>query len=247
MDLEILGPPVGDGATPTDGAYNETVGLFTPKALEMIMYYALTDEEELNNTFAACWDCTFNWSFLYGDWTILFADVIKYTGRPASMFEAYITMLAFSAYQVILTAGGTNETVQLASIKTTQSPLRCGTDGCPGYISAVILLAVHLLVVAATTSLYVRQARFSRCSSIWPAIAQLVSGELRDTLDGATEWSDGRVERMAKELNDNPWVRLERPADGEKVQIVSVGGRGGHVPLARPMPATTTSTKLGRV
>lgn len=222
MDLEILGPPVGDDTTPMDAAYNQTVGSLTPKVLEVAMYYGLTDEQELNNTFGACWDCEFSGTFVYGDWTVLFADIIKYTGTPASIFEAYITMLAFSTYQLILTAGGTNETVQLASTKNTQSPLPCGTNGCPGYISATILLATHLLVVAVITCLYVRQARFSRYSSIWPAIAQLVSDELRDTLDSATELRDGSVEHVAKERGHNPWVRLERSAGGEKVQIVSV-------------------------
>lgn len=231
MDLSILGPPVADNSTPTDVAYSETVGLLTPKLLEMVIHYTMTDQEGLNNTFTACWDCSIDWTFLYGDWMIVFADIIWYTGRAASVFDAYVSMLAFTAYQEILEGtGGANETVRLASIETTQAPRRCASTqrGCPGYVAATVLLAVHIVVVAVITALYVHQARFSRVASIWPAVAQLVSEELGSILERATELKDGEVEKLR---DDDSWVRLERSPDGKVVSVVALGEQD-H--LARP-------------
>lgn len=233
MDLSILGPPVAGNATPTNAAYSETVDLLTPKLLEMVIHFTMTDEEGLNNTFTACWDCNIDWTFLYGDWMIVFADIIQYTGRAASVFDAYVSMIAFTAYQEILTTGAvaaaaaaaSNETVRLASIRTTQAPLRCAATarGCPGYAAAAVLLAAHLAVVAVITALYVRRARYSRVASIWPAVAQLVSGELGAVLEGATERGDGEVERAAAGRGEDAWVRLARSPDGERVSVVALG------------------------
>lgn len=222
MDLEILGPATDDDLTSIDASYNETVGILTQELLEMTLYQVFVDAELLNNTFSACWDCNIDWTMMYGDFMIIFADIIQKTNRAANMFDAYITAVAFSLYQEIISNVGTNETVQLASIKTTQSPLRCAVNGCPGYISATVLLGVYLVLVGATTGLYIRHAHFSRCSSVWPAIAQLVSEELRDTLDSATEASDDSVQKIAQREDKNAWVTLERSADGKRVHVVSV-------------------------
>lgn len=224
LDLEILGPATtsSDGPAALDTSYNETVDILTAKVLEMATYYVFTDATILNNTFSACWDCNIDWTFMYGNYMIVSSDIINYTNRAASMFDAFITMLAFNLYQTFLSNVGTNETIQLASVESTQAPLRCATSGCPGYVSATLLLAVHLALVLAITGLYIRQAHFSRYSSIWPAIAQLVSDELRDTLANSTEWSDDHVETTARKEQQNSWVRLERSADGKRVQVVNI-------------------------
>lgn len=231
LDLEILGPATCDNTTAMDTSYNETVDVLTTRVLELATYYVFTDATSLNNTFSACWDCNIDWTFMYGDYMIVSSDIINYHHRAASVFDAYLTMLAFNIYQLILSNVGANETIQMASVETTQAPRRCAASGgCPGYVSATLLLAGHLALVLAITGLYVRQAHFSRYSSIWPAIAQLVSDELRDTLAECTEVSDDHVESMAKRQKQNAWVRLGRSTDGGRVQVVNNNSQRGGSP-----------------
>lgn len=228
LDLEILGPATSDNATAVDASYNATVGALTARVLEMATYYVFTDAAGLNNTFSACWNCNIDWTFIYGDYMIVLSDIINYNRRAASMFDAYLNMLIFNVYQLMLDNVGTNETVRLASVQTTQAPQRCAAaGGCPGYVSATLLLAAHLALVLAITGLYVRQSQFSRYASIWPAIAQLVSDELRGTLAESTEVSDDYVESMAKQEKHNEWVRLGRSTDGGRVQVVNSNSQRG--------------------
>lgn len=245
LELEITGASeqntTGSSAESASNLTAIGIELGTQNLLYATMYSLMTNS--FNSSLPTCRQCgsLASGNTIRGELILVLKDVLSTTGRAASMLQSYVTMTAFWIYTSMLSSMGTAETVELAMTSVVRTPGPCWdfdsaagpftARECPGYAAVTVLLGVHLLTVVAITVQFTRQVRFSRCASIWHAIAQLaVSGGLRDHWDRGTDLSDAEYERLVEGTTsgrdyDKRLVRLVRTEETGRVEFVGSGSR----------------------
>jgi hypothetical protein len=153
------------------------------------------------------------------DLSLLFTDIIESTGRAAAALHSHTALLSSTAYDKLIKVFNRTEEVHMAVSTTVRTPGLCSDYRCSGFIAVTTLLGVHLAIVAAITTLYVSQVRYSRCSSTWHAVSQLISDELEDTLNQGNNSRDRFITKALKRDGKNNLVKLGLTDDGTRVQV----------------------------
>ncbi|XXH04092.1 hypothetical protein Hte_010503 [Hypoxylon texense] len=136
--------------------------------------------------------------------------------------EAFLVIGIVSAtiFDGMIKVFNLTEEVSMAVTTTVNTPGPCSSYQFSGFISVVILLAVHLATVAVITVLYVTQVRLSRYSNIWHAVSQLVGEELKDTLEQGNSTKDKVIAKTLKRERRDDFVKLELLGDSSQVEII---------------------------
>lgn len=176
LEMDILDVPLGE-------VRNQINVMNTAEIMYYILYYQLGYASPPNTTFVVCWHCLATGSSSLPETQALFQGIINSTNRAALALHTWISIAAFASYYEVLPSMSGFDNVILQSVVDTKTPGPCTTAAnCAGFTTVATLLGVHLTLLAVITSLFLRQARFSRISNIWHTFAQLIGGELNDIL-----------------------------------------------------------------
>lgn len=224
MDMRILGIP--DDGPPSNPAHamfqddfepspmNITAAAMTPATLETTIYGELSSFTYINSTRAACYECGgIGWTTNI-EVGLLFNDIITQTGRAGYAFQSLITLLSAEVYNSYLESLDLLQEGQMTTTTISQAPGSCSRNGCPGFLLVTALIVVHLLYVAAITIMYIKRVQYSRYGSIWHTISQLVSKELKDTMEQGNDASDKRMNNSMKKEGNESLLQLGRSENG---------------------------------
>lgn len=225
LQLAILGPP-NDGTPsspanvlfPTDG--NVTRGTDTQLIYEELYYDALTYSLVPNATFRGCTNCVLNAVNAHREVGMLWGDIIQATKRPVEALQSIKTIYAWTIYESFQRSLGVPEEVKLASILLVRTPGPCGVHGCGGYISFVLLVSFHLILIAAITAIYAKQIRYSRCGNIWHTLSQLQSLEVKEVIQQANSASDKEMRKWLRQKKKDDFVRLKETGTDREVELI---------------------------
>ncbi|KAJ2987177.1 hypothetical protein NUW58_g4647 [Xylaria curta] len=178
------------------------------------------------NSFSGCIFCS-DWSVpVLAEYALLFTDIIESTGRAAAALHSFFALHAATAYDSTLRAFDVSEVVEVVVTTSVRIPGPCSEHKCSGFISVTALLGVHLVIVAAITTLYVSQVRYSRLSNTWHAISQLMGNELEDVLSHADNAKDKSICKALKRDGQDNFVQLGLADGSTRVQVLKyTGGR----------------------
>jgi hypothetical protein len=231
LDMTILGeaedgPPSSPANTLTTITQPDNTNItisfanLTEMLAEDLIYFILASEVTANQTFISCFDCFIWGQDIHANNEVLFNSIILSTQRPVQAMQSLMTIMAgtiLDSYQLSL--GGLQD-AQLATTTTARIPGQCSQYGCAGFTTVITLLGVHLLCVAAITTLYLRKVCFSRFGNIWHAISQLRSDELREILQYGDDKSDVAIERALKRDGKDDFVKLKKSSYDGKIEVV---------------------------
>ena len=125
-----------------------------------------------------------------------------------------------TVYRQSLKTFAKSDKVAVSSACTVLTANLCRAHGgCSGFISVIILLAVHLATVTIITALYISQTRFSRHSNAWHAVAQLVSNDLYSVLLRSSNLSDQDVTRFIEKEGNNDMVAVGKLQGSSRVEF----------------------------
>lgn len=118
----------------------------------------------------------------------VFQHVIRATQNPALALQTLFTVLTQSAYydflpQFDVAAPGLYTVSMVANIPCQWT----------GFTIVVAILGIHVLVVGATTALFLASTNVSMLGNAWQAVAQVVKSVDRDVLEDAEQMSDKEV------------------------------------------------------
>ncbi|CAJ2501284.1 Uu.00g041370.m01.CDS01 [Anthostomella pinea] len=151
-------------------------------ALERSLYSIMTGQTQ-NMTFSGCIECLLYFDLVVNDEiTTIYRDTLDPTRRAVLSLQTYTWLLAGSIYDSYLKAFVGTEEVQVSTMQTVNT-LICTEYGCGGLISVATLLLVHVALVIVITLLFVTRIRYSRQSHVWHTVSQLLSGELKESLN----------------------------------------------------------------
>ncbi|KAI1426413.1 hypothetical protein F5Y12DRAFT_794299 [Xylaria sp. FL1777] len=219
MDMDIL--PTPDPGIPG----NKTVDGLTFSELSAVVIrsilFGLTTNNFVPGSISGCIFCN-DYSFATSQgFCLLFTDIIESTGRAAPALHSYLALSATSAYDTFLKGFNITETVELATTTSVRTPGPCSEYRCSGFISVTTLLGVHLVIVMAITALFVAQARYSRCSNTWHAVAQLVaSEELQDVLVQSNNAKDTLITKALQRDKSDYFVKLGQASGSNRVRFL---------------------------
>ncbi|KAI1169668.1 hypothetical protein F4777DRAFT_572250 [Nemania sp. FL0916] len=146
--------------------------------------------------------------------TGLLQNTVAKTGRAVDVLEVYLASTANSFYNVFLQSFNGTEEVMVTYTKAVQLVGGCQGGWCKGLISVSVLIAIHLLCIAATTYTYVNLTGFSRQGDVWHAVAQLNGPELKTALERGNDQSDSSLKEELDEQGSNVLVALKRLDNG---------------------------------
>lgn len=213
--LSIPDPNISADRVPDGPTYPE----LSAEVIQTI-HLAVTTNAFIPGPMSGCLFCM-DYSFANSQqFDILFTDIIETTGRAAAAIHTYLAICATTIYDTYLTGFNVTENVQLATTTSVRTPGPCSTHQCAGFVSVTTLLAVHLVLVMVITTLFVTQARYSRCSNTWHAVAQLVaSEELAGVLDHSINAKDNVVTKQLRATNKDGFVKLGQTSESGRVQV----------------------------
>jgi hypothetical protein len=226
LDMRILRAP--DDGPPSSPAY-ETINYndgdisaanFTPGILALLLDSEVAPFDSANQSLMFCRGCDGAGQIVDAQISLLFNDIIENAGRAANALQSYMTILASAVFYKYLGSLDLSQDAGVVAATTAKAPGPCSRHGCAGFVSVVALILVQLVYVAITTALYLKQTRYSRHTNVWHAISQLVSGELRATLEDANNTSDSMVEKKLEGNHHNDFVRLGQLEEGGKIGVV---------------------------
>jgi hypothetical protein len=203
-------------------------GLLTDRLPELGIYFILSNEASPNSTFISCFDCASDGENTHPNVAILFNSIITSTQRPVQAMQSLMTNMATTILDDYQSTLGGLQDAQLATTTTARTPGPCSQHGCAGFITVTTLLCVHLLCVIAITALYVRQARYSRFGNVWHAVSQLMSDELKGTLQHGGDKSDETIEKSLKREGNNYFVKLKKSSYDGKIEVVKLASNDGY-------------------
>ncbi|RHZ59282.1 hypothetical protein CDV55_100348 [Aspergillus turcosus] len=122
--------------------------------------------------------------------TDLFKDVLHDTKSPALALQALITRGTQAAYYEHLMREDRMASALTAFSSTSLIPVRWD-----GFVAGVSIIAVHFIILALITVVFVVYTRNSMIGNSWQAVAQVVSEDMLPVLDQAWEEKDGEVEK----------------------------------------------------
>lgn len=235
LEMDILDVPRGE-------AKNHKSVMTTAEIIYYILYYQLGYASRPNTTFIACWRCLATGSSMSPKTQALFQSIINSTNRAALALHTWISVAAFASYYEVLPSMNGFDNVILQSVVDTKTPGPCtSAANCAGFIAVSTLLGIHLTLVAVITLLFLRQARFSRISSIWHTFAQLVGEELNDILVYSNQQSDDKVVEMIQTQGKDDFVTLSQVKHSSKVEVTKLQHHGSlksRVTTSEPQTAS---------
>ncbi|KAE8337845.1 hypothetical protein BDV24DRAFT_177201 [Aspergillus arachidicola] len=123
-------------------------------------------------------------------YTDIFKDVLHDTNSPALALQALITRGTQAAYYENLMREDPIASALTAFSSTALIPARWD-----GFVAGVSIIAVHLIILALITVLFVVYTRNSMVGNSWQAVAQVVSEDMLPVLDQACMKKDGEVKK----------------------------------------------------
>ncbi|KAI1300962.1 hypothetical protein F5Y03DRAFT_385819 [Xylaria venustula] len=230
MDMNILttlDPDVTENKTRDGLTYPELSAVVLGTTL-----LAATTSNLIPGSILGCIFCA-DFSFTASqEFCLLFTDIIESTGRAAPAVHTYFAVSALESYNTYLKGFNITESVELTTTASVRTPGPCSEYKCSGFISVIVLLGAHLVLVIVITALFVAQARYSRCSNTWHAVAQLfASEELQDILYQSNNAKDTQItESLARDGKDD-FVTLGLISDSDRVQIFKQASQQGKSSL----------------
>ncbi|KAI0521385.1 hypothetical protein F5B22DRAFT_571499 [Xylaria bambusicola] len=224
MDMNILSLP--DPAIPDGiGTYGLAFPELSANVIQTILLAVVTNSF-IPGSISGCFFCQ-DYSFSNSQaFNLLFTDTIESSGRAAAALHTYFAICAMTIYDTYLSGFNVTETVQLATTISIRTPGPCSKYQCTGFISVTTLLGVHLVIVMIITTVFVAQARYSRCSNTWHAVAQLMaSEELAGVLDRSNNAKDDVITENLRADNKDDFVKLGRTNGSNRVQVLGVADK----------------------
>ncbi|KAI1391859.1 uncharacterized protein F4822DRAFT_107362 [Hypoxylon trugodes] len=229
LNMEILGAPNdGPPSSPANsvsdfGAFGKlTLGESTTTSFMILLAFQFGEGLPRNTTITMCRFCGGTTNLVLNDkLSALMSDIIQQTGRAANAMLSLISTTWANLYYTYVDSMAILQHARMSRIMKVQAPGSC-KKGCPGFITVATLLGIHLLYVTIITTLYFRQVRYSRQANIWHAISQLVSGDLKETLENANDASDEDVYKAEEKKDTDYLVRLERLEGSGRIEFVRV-------------------------
>ncbi|KAI3327572.1 hypothetical protein HD806DRAFT_549505 [Xylariaceae sp. AK1471] len=226
LEMQIIRAP--DDGPPSSPAYeiflwgddNLPAANVTPELLAVLLDTELVPFSSVNESLLFCRGCIGTGKIVHAQIALLFNDIIENTGRATNALQSYMTIVAASVYYKYLDSLHLTQDAMVVSATTVKAPGLCYKHGCPGFISVAALILVQLVYVAVTTALYLKQTRYSRYTNIWHAVSQLMSGELRATLEDADNTNDSMVNKKLEGNFNDDFVRLGQLEEGGKIGVV---------------------------
>lgn len=195
---------------------------YTMNKLGGRVYDELVSSPYANYSILACYHCISGYSFaLHPDTSAILGNILNSTSRAVDLLQTYVTSIVTILYLDNVRKFTVPEDVTLSSMQTVVTAHGCrDRGGCSGFISVVTLLAIHLSITLAITTRYLVRTRYSRHSSVWYAVAQLLSKELQDVTENCSCSSDKDVERAMKQEGNDELVKVGRVPNSRRVEIL---------------------------
>lgn len=130
--------------------------------------------------------------------TALFQNILQETGNPAAAVQA----LAFTLYRMIYYDWQALFTDKYA-VTTVHSTEKLIPVQWRGLIFTLCLVSVHLVIVFTTTVLYAVYTKATLLGNAWQSLAQVVSHETDEAIQGASGMTDKEVKEWAKSTDRN--------------------------------------------
>ncbi|KAK8092388.1 uncharacterized protein PG998_014873 [Apiospora kogelbergensis] len=116
----------------------------------------------------------------------IFTDILNATANPALALQTLLTMIRFMQYTA---ASPWSETLKgpasYVMAETVLIPARWN-----GLIAAIIMVAIHMVIVITITALFLLRTRVSKLGNVWQAVAQVVTEETLPVLSNADHMTD---------------------------------------------------------
>ncbi|ETS76097.1 hypothetical protein PFICI_11484 [Pestalotiopsis fici W106-1] len=224
MDLhqEPDSGPALDVFPPADPNSTMTIGMLASRIPETLVYWNMGYAIGSNQTIPLCLGCYLAPVPIHYEFVALMGNIITSSGRAAYAVQSLIYMLTTGAYIESLKLNYPAEPVQLATTTVVRTPGPCSQYTCGGFISVATLIVVYLICVAAITTLYVGQVRYSRCGNIWHTISQLLSDDLYTLIANGNNAMDRAIAKdNCYKMKENLVGVEASEMDGGRVKFVN--------------------------